>query len=468
MCGIFGIVSNTDVVSKVSLGLYDLQHRGEQAVGVVTSDGQRLQHYKREGLVIEAFGEENREEIFRELLGRFGIGHTLYSTIGRGGEKKQPKTFQPLIGNFHGQPFAIGHNGNLIDIEELRKEAEGKGYQFQSKVSDTEIIVALLSTSSEKDFLEALIKTLRRLKGSFALTILFKDKVFGVRSKYGVRPLCLGRDESSFILASESCAFYTLGASFVREIQPGEIIILGKNGIENSFIWAENPQLRLCVFEYIYFARPDSKLANQSVYSYRENAGREVAAEHPVRADMVCSVPESGEIYNYSIAQALGIPVRKAIFRSRYFTTKIFLTSRDTDRRALVRKKLHVLREVVHGKRVVISEDSIVRADTSPVIVAMLREAGASEVHLRVGSPPLRWPCFLGIDMATRVELAAADLTVEEIGRKIIRTDSLGYLSLDGMITASGLPRKNLCLGCFTGEYPIEPPENWNSKPPSC
>ncbi|MDP2864192.1 MAG: amidophosphoribosyltransferase [bacterium] len=466
MCGIFGIVSNESVAPKISIGLLGLQHRGEQGIGVVTSDGAEIQEHRDEGLVAEVFNDKNRETLFSKLSGNFGIGHTLYSTIGKKGETKQPRAYQPLVGEFRGQPFALGHNGNLIELEGLRKEAEAKGYKFHSEFSDTEVIVALLSTSPEKDFLEALCKVLPRLKGAFALTILFKDKVIGVRDGYGIRPICLGRDPTSFILASEESAFRALEASFIREVQPGEVVVLGRNGIENSFIWAENPQLRFCIFEYIYFARPDSRLAGQRVNSYRENAGWAVAIEHPVEADIVCSVPESGEIYNYSIAQALKIPVRKGILRSRYFTTRAFMASRDADRRALARKKFYILREVVHEKRVVIAEDSLVRADTSPEVTAMLREAGANEVHLRVGSSPLRWPCFFGIDIPTRAELAAAGLTEEEVGRKIVHSDSIGYLSLDGMVKASGLPRKNLCLGCFIGPegYPIElPPEVINS-----
>jgi len=461
MCGIFGIVSNENVAPKIVLGLYDLQHRGEQAAGVVVSDGSEIQHHKEAGVVTEVFSEKNREELFRKLQGRVGIGHTLYSTIGKGGEAKQPRTYQPLIGEFYGQPFALCHNGNLIRLEKLRKEAEEKGYNFQSETSDTEVIVGLLSTSPEKDFLEALQKILPRLEGAFSLTILFKDKVIGVRDRYGVRPLCLGKDESSFILASEESAFRTIQADLIREIQPGEEIVLGKNGVEDSFIWAENPKLRLCIFEYIYFARPDTRLAGQRVNSYRDRAGEIVAQEHPVQADIICSVPESGEIYNYSASRVLGIPVQKGILRSRYFTTRAFMAPRDTDRRSLVRKKFYILREIVHGKRVVITEDSIVRADTSPEVTAMLREAGASEVHVRVGSSPLRWPCFLGIDIPTRVELAAAGLTEEEVGRKVVRADTLGYLSLEGMIKASGLPKENLCLGCFVGlaGYPIEPPK---------
>ncbi len=460
MCGIFGIVSNESVASKISIGLLGLQHRGEQGAGVAVSNGLELHEHRDVGLVTEVFNEKNREEIFNKLSGKFGIGHTLYSTVGKTGKEKQPRTFQPLIGDFNGHPFALVHNGNLVELEGLRREAETKGYKFQSEVSDTEVIVALLSTSPEKDFLEALRKVLPRLKGAFALTILFQDKVIGVRDSYGIRPICLGRDATSFILASEESAFNTLEASLVREVQPGELIVLGKNGLEDSFIWAENPQLRLCIFEFIYFARPDSRLAGQRVNSYREKAGWAVATEHPIEADLVCSVPESGEIYNYGTAQALKTPVRKAIFRSRYFTTRAFMAAREIDRRALVRRKLHILREVVHGQRVVITEDSIVRGDTSPEVVAMLREAGAVEVHELVGSAPLRWPCFLGIDLATRVELVAAGLTEEEVGRKVVHADSLGYLSLGGMIKASGLPRENLCLGCFIGQegYPIEPP----------
>jgi amidophosphoribosyltransferase len=467
MCGIFGIVSNENVAPKIILGIYDLQHRGEQGTGIAVSDGKQLKEYKRAGLVTEVFSEKRRERIFKRCAGNFGIGHTLYSTIGKTGEEKQPQTYQPLVGNFHGKRFAVAHNGNLVKFEGLRKEAEEKGYKFQSETSDTEVIVALLSTSPEKDFLEALKKVLPRLKGAFALAILFKDKVIGVRDRYGIRPLCLGQEPTSFILASESCAFYTLGANFIREIEPGEIIVLGKNGIEDHFVWAKNPQLKLCIFEFIYFARPDSRLAGRSVYSYRKNAGETLAKEQPVEADIVMPVPESGRIYDYAYAWPLKIPIEEGLFKNRYFTIKTFLTTRETDRRSLQRIKSHPLREVVHEKRVCITEDSIIRANVLPEVVLMLREAGAREVHARVFSAPIRFPCFLGIDMATRVELAAASLAVEELGKKVIHSDSLGYLSLDGMIKASGLPKEKLCLGCFTGEYPVEPPHNFNPKPPS-
>lgn len=455
MCGIVGIVSNQDVAKPISLSLYDLQHRGEQGAGVAVFDGKQLREHRQKGLVTEIFNEEDGNNILEQLPGTFGIGHTLYSTVGKEGEEKQSKAYQPLIGNFYGQPFALGHNGNLIELEDLRKEAEKKGYQFQSQLSDTEVIVGLLSTSPKKDFLEALSEVLPKLKGAFSLAILYKDKVIGVRDRHGIRPLCLGRNESSFVLASESCAFYTLGANFIREIQPGEIIILGENGIENSFVWAEDPRHQFCIFEYIYFARPDSKFAERSVYSYRESAGRILAQECPVSADIITPVPESGRIYDTAFSWALNIPLKEGLFRNRYFSKKTFLAPRETDRRNLQRIKIHPLKEVVHEQRVCITEDSVIRANVSPEIAAMLREEGAREVHLRVFSSPIRWPCFLGIDIATRAELAAADLTVEEIGKKIIRVDSLGYLSLEGMIKATGLHSENLCLGCFTGEYPV-------------
>jgi len=453
MCGVFGIVSNQNVARKITLGLYDLQHRGEQGVGIAVSDGQQIREYKKKGLVTEVFNNEEGEEILKQLPGEFGIGHTLYSTIGKGGEEKQPKTFQPLLGDFHNQPFALAHNGNLIDLDSLRKEAEEKGWKFQSRVSDTEVIVALLSTSKEKNFFEALQKTLPRLKGAFALVILLKDKVIGVRDKFGIRPLCLGWDEAGFILASEECAFNTLQGHFIREILPGEVITLSKDGIESSF-WTENRGLKFCIFEYIYFARPDSRFLNQRGNSYRERAGRILAKEHPVQADIVCAVPDSGKIYNIGFAHASSLPIAEAIFRNRYFSKRTFLSPRETDRKSLQRIKFYILREVVHEKRVVVTEDSIIRGNVSPEIVAILREAGAKEVHLRIGSAPIRWPCFFGIDMATRTELVAAGLTEEEIGRKVIKADTLGYLSIGGMVEASGLTREDLCLGCFTGQYP--------------
>jgi amidophosphoribosyltransferase len=463
MCGVFGMTSVEDgVIQEIILGTHDLQHRGEQACGVAVSDSRgNINCHHDEGLITEAFNARVRERLFEKLPGKSGIGHTLYSTVGKSGEKKQPRTFHPIKGDFHGQSFALAHNGNLIEFDGLREEAKKAGYQFKSESSDTEVIVALLSTSKETEFLEALKKTLPRLKGAFALVILYKDKVIGVRDNHGIRPLCLGHNDKSFILASESCAFYTLGATFIRSIQPGEVIVLGNGCIERSFRWAENCQLRLCVFEFVYFARPDSVLWGQSVCSHRTRAGRILAKEQPIGKDIiVVPVVDSGRIYDEAFAAELGLPVQQGLFRNRYFAGRTFLTPRDVDRRKLQRMKIHPLKDIVFGQKVCLIEDSLIRGSVCTEIVAMMREAGAAEVHLRVCSPPLRHPCFLGVDMPTKEELLAARLSVESIRDDIVHSDSLEYLSTEGLAEATGLPKENLCLGCFTGEYPIEPPKS--------
>lgn len=449
MCGIFGIVGNEDVARQISLGLYDLQHRGEQGAGIAVFDGDTYWASKGEGLVTQVFPEE----IIREAVGNFGIGYTRYSTIGDLEREDFFHNIQPLRGRFQGESFWVAHNGNLIDLDVLRKEVEGAGYRFRT-TSDTEVIVGLLSVSEKKFFLEALIDILPKLKGAFSLVILNKSQVIGVRDAFGIRPLCIGRNESSFIVASESCAFHTLQGNFLFDVKPGEIIVLDQNGINSQFIWADNPQLKICIFEFIYFARPDSVLDGQSVYFYREKAGELLAKEHPVDADVVIAVPASGEIYDLGFSKESGIPLGRGIFRNRYFTIRTFLTHRGTDRAALQRIKLHPLKKVVHGKRVLVTDDSIIRGNVAPPVVAMLREGGATEIHFRVGSAPICFTCHFGVDMATKGELIAASLDVERV-RKYIQADTLGYLSMEGMIEASGLKRENLSFGCFTGKYPV-------------
>jgi len=454
MCGIFGAVSNRNVAREIRLGLYGLQHRGEQGAGIAISNGQDHWVHKGRGLVTQVFPEE----IIKDAEGNLGIGHTRYSTVGDLTEEEMFFNIQPLEGEFQGESFWVAHNGNLVDLEESRKEAESKGYQFKT-TSDTEVIVGLLSVSKKKDFIEALLNILPKLKGAFSLVILYKNKVIGVRDRFGIRPLCLGHNESSFILASESCAFHTIKGRLLFDIQPGELIVLDGNGINSQlgdrpFIWAENPQLELCIFELVYFARPDSIIDGQPVYFYRRKAGEFLAQDHPIEADIVIPVPDSGRYYDLGFSQASGIPLEEGIFRNRYFATRTFLTPRNTDRAALQELKFRPLRKVVHGKRVVLIEDSIIRANVAPAIVAMLREEGAIEVHLRVCSSPICFTCHLGIDMATRGELIAASLSVEEV-RKHIQADTLAHLSQERMIEASGFKRENLTMGCFTGEYPV-------------
>ena len=464
MCGIFGAVSNRNVVREIRHGIYDLQHRGEQGAGMAISNGQDRWVHKGRGLVTEVFPDE----IIEKAEGYSGIGYNRYSTIGDLTEKEMFVNVQPFRGEFHGEPFWVAHNGNLVDFELLQKEAEGEGYSFKT-TSDTELIVGLLSVSKKTDFIEALREVLPRLKGAFSLVILYKDKVIGVLDRFGIRPLCLGRNESSYILASESCALHTIQGRLLDDIQPGEIIVLDENGINDQlgprpFIWAEDPQLIFCAFELVYFARPESIIHGRSVYSYRLKAGEILAKEHPVEVSekekeegkvIVVGVPASGEIYDIGFSQESGILLAKGIGRNRYFTTKTFLTHRGTDRAALQRIKFNPLKRVVHGQKVVMTEDSIIRSKVAPEIVAMLREEGATEVHVRVGSSPVCHTCHLGIDMASRGELIAASLPVEGV-RKYIQADSLGYLSQEGMIEASGFEKENLAMGCFTGVYPVE------------
>jgi amidophosphoribosyltransferase len=456
MCGVFGVAGSSSAFSRTKFGIYDLQHRGEQGAGISASDGNSITTYKDFGLVSEVFSPQ-KKQIY--LNGKLAIGHTLYSTIGRQGEEKQEKSIQSHMGTFKGNEFAISFNGNLTELNCLREEARAKGFHFQSESSDTEVMVALLSVSEKRDFMEALTEVLPRPTGAFALVILYRDKVIGVRDSCGIRPLCLGRDDKSFMLASESCAFYTEGGNFVRDINPGEMIVLNSNGVEGDSQWASDASLNICIVEHLYFARPESVIDGCSVNNYRYTAGMILAKEHPLdplNVDLVSSVPDSGRNYDDGFCGVSRIPHRQAVYRNRYVTTRSFLTSREIDKRFLQRRKLHVLRHVVYGKRICLTEDSVFRGYVSSETVSMCREQGAIEVHVRIGSAPVRHICESGIDIPTRAELVASDLSVEEIQEKIIQCDSLEYLSVEGMIKATGLSKGKICLGCFTGEYPVK------------
>lgn len=454
MCGIIGIVGNQNVVKELRFGLYDLQHRGQDAAGIALFNGKDYWAYRGEGLVAQVFSEE----VIERAYGRSGIGQVRYSTIGDIKKTEKSVNAQPLQAEFQGEQIYLGHNGNLIAFESLKKEAKEKGYQFQT-TSDTEVILALLATSERKDIIEALVDILPRLKGAFSLVILYKNKVIGVRDKFGIRPLCLGRNESSFILASESCAFYTIGGNLIRDIQPGELIVLDEDGVnkelgKNPFIWAENPQLKVCIFEFVYFARPDSIIDGQSPNNYRLKAGEFLAKDHPAQADIVMPIPDSGKIYDIGFSEASGLSLRYGLFRNVYVAKRTFLADRSVDRFSLQRTKLHPLKDVVYGKKLAVLDDSIIRANVTSAVVSMLYEAGAREIHLRVGSSPVCFTCHLGIDIATKGELIASSLPTEEI-RRHIRADSLEYLSQERMIEASGFSKENLSMGCFSGEYAV-------------
>lgn len=456
MCGVVGVYASYGNAPYITAqALYKLNHRGELGAGISAyNERQEYKDHRGKGLVADVFADEN---VFEEKFGacNSAIGHNRYATTQ---EKDQGKllNLQPMMmGDFHGERFGVSHNGDVELSAHLRRIIESHGYDFQTS-SDTEIIVGLLSTSQEKDFLEALRAELPKLIGAFSLTILYKDKVIAVRDGNGIRPLCVGRGENFFIVASENCAFETMGAHFIRSVLPGEALVLSKNGISEHFIWHANPRLKICVFEFIYFARPDSIIEGQSVYMARKELGRTVIREHPVDADIIVPVPESGNIYDLGMSEESGLPVEHAIFRDRYYPKRTFIEPRGVNRRALQRYKFSIVGRAVRKKRLVVCEDSIVRASVLPEVIMMLREAGAGEVHVRVGAAPVKHPCYFGIDMATYGELIAASFSMDEV-RKYLQANTLGYSSIEGMIKAIGLPEENLSFGCFSGEYPVCP-----------
>lgn len=463
MCGVLGISCfnchrpSQEVFPKLMTCGNDIGHRGEQGWGIVTSDGENLSCHRQEGRFSEGVTEEKAGELSEKMKGRIGLAHTLYSTVGKSGHKKQPKNIQPSVANFHGEPFGLAYNGNVYDLAELRQKAKMAGWVFESEVSDTEVIVSSIATSDKKDFIDALLEVLPQLKGAFSLVMLYRDKIIAARDENGIKPLCAGYNDDSFMVSSESCAFYPVGAKYIREIRPGEISVIGSSGIERYIKWAKNPRSKFCIFEFIYFARPDSMLcSNRSAYYYRNKAGLLMAKQSPVDADLIISVPAGGDIFAEAYASELKIPLRQGLFKNR-FGIRTFMTPRGTDRRAIQRIKLHPLEEVIWGKRVCLVEDSIVRNNVAHETVLMCYEAGAKEVHVRVFSSPIVSPCYYGIDMATTAELAAANFSIEQI-REQAGADSLDYLRIDKMVQATGLPKDSLCLACFDGNYPVPPP----------
>jgi amidophosphoribosyltransferase len=467
MCGLVGIVSgNGNVIDDAIILLNAQNNRGEQACGAAVFNGTTIKCRRDEGLVAQVFGPKNFAK-WSKLKGSACIAHTLYSTIGRGGEKKQPQMFQPVVFNFHGRRGAIGHNGNLVRLDLLRRQSKKAGYKFKSKTSDTEVIAALLSTSPKRDFFEALKEVLKKIegKGAFSLVILFRDKVIGVRDANGVRPLCVGKKNGgidSYLLVSETSAFPALrSARFVREIEPGEVIVLGKDGIEKSFKWTENTSSRFCVAEFIYFANPAAQFFGKSVYAFRARAGELTAKEHPVRAGIIVPVPNSGRGYSDGFSSQSGIPAREGLVKSNY-SLRTFMTSRDQNRSEKQRTKLQAVPDVMEHRSVCLIEDSVFRGSVAKPVVSITRIHGrAREVHLRVCSPPVCYRCPLGLDTATSKELVASNMTVDQVRNHIIHSDSLEYLSIGGLKQALidiGLCPDDFCLGCFTGEYPVKPP----------
>jgi amidophosphoribosyltransferase len=442
-CGVFGVYApGINVAQTTFFGLFALQHRGQESAGIAVSDGNGIKLHTRMGLVSQAFTETD----IALLQGYISIGHNRYSTTG----SSKPMNAQPIKAESDGLTIALAHNGNIVNAIALRNELQQRGYQFRTG-SDSEVIVNLILASPGQNWQEKTERAVRRLQGAYSLAVLTGSQLIAVRDPFGVRPLCLGTIDGGWCIASESCALDHIGAQFTREIDPGEILVIDSQGV-HSFK-QESDRKALCIFEYIYFARPDSIIQNKLLYPAREAMGRILSEEYPVDADFVMGVPDSATAAGIGYSHASDIPYCECLLKNRY-VGRTFIEPEQRIRELGVQLKFNPLSRIIAGKRLVVVDDSIVRGTTTPRVVSMLRKAGASEVHLRICAPPIRHPCFFGVDMATKWELIAARKTVTEI-REHLGADSLGYLSIDGLIRAVDLPRDIFCLACFTGEYPI-------------
>lgn len=454
-CGVFGIYSDNpdfEASTMIYVGMYALQHRGQESAGMVISDGSQMAVHKNMGLTSNVF---NRE-ILDRLKGRLGIGHVRYSTTG----SSLLANAQPMMARCSKGILAVAHNGNLVNTEELRHQLEMDGSVFQS-TTDTEVIMNLIARHSQDTLEDAIIKAAQVLKGSFSLVIMNKDTLIGVRDPYGIRPMCLGELPGAYIISSESCAFSSIGARFIRDMEPGEIVVINKDGIR-SRRFAESPRHALCVFEYIYLARPDSNIDGYNVHAARKAMGRELAKQFTVGADVVIPVPDTGISTAIGFAESSGIPYDIGLIKNTY-VGRTFIQPNQNMRDLGVRIKLNPVESVTRGKRVVIIDDSIVRGTTSGKIIRLLREiGGAAEVHMCISAPPTMYPCYYGIDTSVRKELIASRHTVEEI-RQYIGADSLTYLTLEGLYRA--IPNgDDVCVACFNGEYPVAIPDGKKDK----
>jgi len=443
MCGIVGIYNHPEAAKIAYLGLYALQHRGQESAGIVTSDGKNLHSYRQMGLVADIF----QEETFKQLPGQSAIGHVRYSTAGG----SNLKNCQPFIVDYARGGIAVAHNGNLVNALTLRSEFEAHGSIFQSTM-DTEIIIHLIASSHQNSLIDRIVYALERIKGAYSLIFLTETRMVAVRDPHGFRPLVLGDLNGSPIVASESCALDLVEAKYVRDVEPGEILVIDKNGVQSHKPFAKTPHAR-CIFEYIYFARPDSRLDGMNVYEIRKGFGRELAKEHPVEADIVVPVPDSGVPAAIGFAEEAQIPFQMGLIRNHY-VGRTFIEPSDNIRHFGVKVKLNAVREVLGGKRVVLIDDSIVRGTTSRKIIKMIRDAGAKEVHFRISSPPTRWPCFYGIDTPNRNELIAATHSIEEITR-YLTCDTLSYLSPERLYWFQKGQSEAFCDACFTGRFPV-------------
>ena len=450
-CGVFGVWAPGEEVAKLAFyGLYALHHRGQESAGIATSDGERIFVYKDMGLVSQVFTEND----LATLTGNLAIGHCRYSTTG----SSTWNNAQPTLRATNHGTLALAHNGNLTNTGDLAEvlskiDTDAKNHGNHA-TTDTEIMTALIAAQEGKNFESSAMAVLPTLKGAFSLVFMDEHTLYAARDAHGVRPLVIGKLEHGWVVASESAALDIVGASFVREVEPGEFIAIDQEGLR-SHRWAE-PTPKGCIFEYVYLARPDTSIAGRNVHATRVAVGEQLAKEHPVEADLVIPVPESGTPAAVGYAKASGIPYGAGLVKNSY-VGRTFIQPSQTIRQLGIRLKLNPLREIIEGKRIVVVDDSIVRGNTQRALVRMLREAGALEIHVRISSPPVKWPCYYGIDFASRAELVAAGLEVEEI-RRSIGADSLGYVSMEGLVAATTIAEDKLCMACFTGEYPIQIP----------
>lgn len=449
-CGIFGVYGHPEAAKLTYLGLYALQHRGQESAGIVSSDGKMLYAHREMGLVADVFSEDN----LKKLKGKIAIGHVRYSTAGI----SEKKNAQPLIFMYSRGNIAVAHNGNLVNAEELRDSLEIQGRIFQS-TSDTEVIIHLMAISQRSLLVERITEALNQIKGAYSLLFLSEREMIAVRDPYGFRPLVVGELDGAHVISSETCALELIGAQYIREVEPGELILINADGIQSFKIFPEDR--KSCIFELIYFARPDSEVFGREVYKVRKAMGRQLAREHPVDADIVIPVPDSGMPAAIGYAEESGIPFEIGIIRNHY-VGRTFIEPEQSIRHFGVKVKLSSLKHYLGGKRVIIIDDSIVRGTSCKKIINMVKSAGAKEIHFRVASPPITHPCFYGIDTPTKKELIASQLNVDEIC-KFIAGDSLGYLSLKGLKATVEENGCEFCDACFTGNYPIhyKPPKTF-------
>ncbi|ODS34059.1 MAG: amidophosphoribosyltransferase [Candidatus Scalindua rubra] len=444
-CGLFGIFDCDDAIEKVYYGLYSLQHRGEESAGIASTNGNSIIHHKNFGLVNDVFTPET----LKRLENPHAIGHVRYSTFG---SSDNIDNAQPMVATYSKGEVAIAHNGQLLDASKLRKDYELHGSIFHT-TSDTEVIVHLMAKPSHVER-PNLSHVLNHLKGAFSLLFLTNEEMVGVRDPNGFRPLSIGKLNNSYVLTSETCALDQIGAEFIRDVKPGEVVYVNKDGLKSeSYCSPRRIRPSYCIFELIYFSRPDSKVFGESVHLFRKRLGMKLAKEFPVDADVVIAVPEGGNSAALGYSQASGIPLDRGFIRNHY-VGRTFIQPEQGSRHRKVELKLNAISEVVRGKRVVVVDDSIVRGTTSRSRLRLLRKAGAKEIHVRISCPPHSFPCHYGIDFQIKDELIAASHTLEEI-REFLNVESLGYLSVDGMLSCTSSPHNHFCTACFTGDYPV-------------